>query len=88
MRRKKNELSLLNFEGDALWAKKAGKDEYVVYDQWSSIVDVLTEDDFLNFLDGKLELSDSSGKTWNFRKEHYEAKPHYRDIINFMNHGE
>ena len=74
----------MNFEGDAIWAKKAGEDEFVVYDQWDSIVEILTRDEFFNFLDGNLELADSEGKKWNFRNEHVNAKPSYKSLVHFI----
>jgi hypothetical protein len=77
-------LELLNFEGPVLKAKKANKDEYVIYDQWDSIVDILTEEKFYAFLEGDITLSDSNGKNWNYKREHNDAKPKLRDLINFI----
>ena len=82
--KKEKRIGLLNFEGDAIWAKKAGEDEFVVYDQWDSIVEILTRDEFFNFLDGNVELADSEGKKWNFRNEHVNAKPSYKSLVHFI----
>jgi hypothetical protein len=79
-----NTIVLLNFEGAALWSKKVSANEYCVYDQHEDIVDVLSETEFFNFLDGALTLPDSDGKNWNFKEEHINAKPSYRCLFNFM----
>ena len=82
--KKEKNLELLNFEGPVLKVKKADQNEYVIYDQWDSIVDILTEEKFYEFLEGDLILTDSSGKKWNYRREHVDAKPRLRDLVNFI----
>lgn len=78
-------IELLNFEGPALRAKKSD-DGYVIYDQWDSIVDILSEEKFYEFLEGDLILTDSEGKKWNYARESKDAKPKLRDLVRFINH--
>ena len=82
--KKEKRIGLLNYEGDAIWAKKADDDEFVIYDQWDSILEIVTKNEFFNFLDGNLEVIDSEGKKWNFRNEHVNAKPSYRSLVDFI----
>jgi hypothetical protein len=77
-------LGLLNFEGDAVWAKKAEDDEFVIYDQWDGIMEILSKQDFLRFLDGEIELVDGEGKKWNYMREHVDSKPSHRSLYNFI----
>lgn len=81
---KKNTQWLLNFEGVALKVKKADEDEYVIYDQWDGICEILTLDGFLDFLDGKLEVVDEQGKRWNWAREHRDAKPTLKELFTFI----
>jgi hypothetical protein len=80
----RKDLGLLNYEGDVLKMKKAGEDEFVIYDQWNSIVEILTQDELFEFLDGIRPLTDSSGKTWNWADEHREAKTSLRRIFEYI----
>lgn len=81
---KEKRIGLLNFEGDAVWAKKANDDEFVIYDQWDSIMEILSKDDFFKFLDGDILLSDSNGKEWNYATESRDAKPSFSSLYNFI----
>jgi hypothetical protein len=83
MKENLHRISLINYEGDCLWAKKDGS-EIVIYDQWDSIVEILTTEKFLDWVDGKFELSDSEGKSWAFQKEALEAKPKFKEIFFFL----
>ena len=78
-----NRISLINYEGDCLWAKREGK-EIVIYDQWDSIVDILNAEKFLDWVDGKFELSDSEGKKWVFQKEALDARAKFKEIFFFL----
>lgn len=78
-----NRISLINYEGDCLWAKREDN-EIVVYDQWDGISDILTIEKFLDWVDGKFGLSDSEGKTWFFNKEAKDAKPDFKEIYFFL----
>ena len=49
---KKNDLDLLNFEGPVLKLHKSSKDEFVIYDQWDSIVEVMTLKELCSFFVG------------------------------------
>jgi hypothetical protein len=74
---------LINYEGACLWALNTS-DGIVIYDQWESLVDILTEEAFLEWIDGEFWLMDSEGKKWVFTEEHKDAKPSVREIINFL----
>jgi hypothetical protein len=80
---KKTKLSLINHEGDCLWAIRSG-DDVVVYDQWEDLVEILNVEKFCLWLDGETGLTDSHGKTWYWTKESREAKPSMWKLINFL----
>lgn len=78
-----NRISLINYEGDCLWAKR-DDEEIVVYDQWDGIVEILNTEKFLDWIDGKFGLIDSEGKAWFFQREPREAKPSFKEIFFFL----
>ena len=83
LEKKEEKFSLVNYEGDALWAKRDG-DKVVIYDQWESLVDIMTVPKFCEWLDGDIGLTDSEGKTWYWTKEHRDAKPTMAEVLNFL----
>lgn len=80
---KKTKISLINHEGDVLWAIRSGED-VVIYDQWEDLVDILNVEKFCTWIDGDMGLTDSHGKTWFWTKEHRDAKPSMWKLINFL----
>lgn len=76
-------ISLINYEGDCLWALNT-PDGIVVYDQWESLVEILTEENFLKWVDGEFGLTDSEGKEWFYTKEHRDARATAQQIFNFL----
>lgn len=82
---KRNELGLINYEGDCLKAKKKSMDEYVITDQYGSKLTTWNLNKFCDFLDGKLEITDSAGKSWNYQREHHEARPNTMKLVLFIN---
>ncbi len=79
-----NKLSLINHEGDCLWAVRNEVDEIVIYDQWRSLVTTLTIPEFCSWIDGEFDITDSHDKPWNWNKEHKEAKPSMFKLLNFL----
>lgn len=81
---KKNDLGLLNFEGPVLKLHKSNNDEFVIYDQWDSIVEVMTLKELCSFFDGKTILTDSSGKKWDWSQEHDNAKVSFSKLFKYI----
>jgi hypothetical protein len=75
--------SLINHEGDVLWAIRDAE-KIVIYDQWESLVDIVDVKHFCEWLDGHIGLTDSNGKTWYWTKEYRDAKPSMFSLINFL----
>lgn len=75
--------SLINHEGDCLWAIRDA-DKVVVYDQWESLVDIMDIPSFCKWIDGDIALIDSNGKTWYWTNEHRDAKPGMFKLLNFL----
>lgn len=82
---KRNELGLINYEGDCLKAKKKSMNEYVISDQHGVKLATWNLNKFCDFLDGKLEIKDSAGKSWNYQREHHEARPNTMKLVLFIN---
>ena len=79
----KPKISLINHEGDCLWAIMSGSD-VVIYDQWEDLVDIMSVELFCTWLDGEIGLTDSQGKTWYWTKECRDAKPSMWKLLNFL----
>ena len=84
MNKKQKRLSLINYEGDNLWAIKVEEDKFIVYDQHECIVDILDFVSFCSFLDGDINLIDSDGKIWNYLKESQSSKSKINVIFDFI----
>jgi hypothetical protein len=56
----------------------------ILKDQWGTQIAFITLQEFANFIDGKSEVQDSSGKVWNYGKEHENAKPSPLKIVEFI----
>lgn len=91
----KNRLSLINYEGDCLYAVKSDTEsdgiQIVVYDQYDSLCEIYdTVEQFLDWIDGNAEygIVDSKGKEWFFEKEHKDAKPSFKKIYAFLKNDE
>lgn len=78
-------LSLINYEGDVLRAYYAPfANKYLIKDDHGHIVDVLTRGALIEFFDGDREITTSYGKSYNFKKEHENAKPSQDKIDEFL----
>ena len=79
----KNKFSLINHEGDVLWAKR-DNDKVVIYDQWDELVDIISVELFCTWIDGEIGLTDTKGKAWFWNKEHRDTKPSMWKLLNFL----
>jgi hypothetical protein len=80
-------LSLINYEGDCLHAKKENG-KILVIDQWGKTVETLTTKDLLEFVFGAIDIEDSRGKSWNFQKESSDATPSLQKVYEFITYNE
>ena len=76
-------LGLINYEGDRLTAFKEDIGIAIV-DQYRVLITHMTLEDFYRFLDGSVDVKDSKGKSWNFMKEHPEARAKAGDVGRFI----
>jgi hypothetical protein len=78
-------LGLLNFEGDVLKAYHIPTANiFLITDDHGFIVESCTKQQLINFFEGEKEITTSYGKTYNFEKEHENAKPRQEDIDAFL----
>jgi hypothetical protein len=82
---KRKDMGLLNYEGDVLKLFKTDNAELVIYDQWNCIAEVLDFEGFANFLDGRIDIVDSEGKSWNWLREHPDARTRLYKIFEYLN---
>jgi hypothetical protein len=83
-KKRRKELELINSEGPILKLYKADDNEFVIYDQWDSIVEILTFDDLCLFFDGKILLTDSEGRKWDWLKENHDGRQNFKNIYNYI----
>jgi hypothetical protein len=58
---------------------------YVIWDQWrKGPLMTLTKEDLDKFMEGKIEIVDSSGKMWNYLNEHEDMRPSQETIQIFF----
>jgi hypothetical protein len=77
-------LGLLNYEGDVLKMKRVGHNQFLVEDQWKRNCGVYTTSFIIDFIEGKVEIADSSHRFWNFAEAHENAKPSIETVMNFI----
>ena len=77
---------LLTNEVEALWALKVALDSYEVYDQYEKRVAIFSTDEFIDFLDGCITVTDSNRKEWNYPQESNDAKSAHRKLLVFINY--
>ena len=78
-----NRISLINYEGDCLRAITNGS-TILIKDQYGEELAQWTLKEFQKFISGELEIADSHGKSWNFKREHRDARPSDRQLEQFM----
>jgi len=78
-------LGLLNFEGDVLKAHyKSTSDKFEIFDDHGNFIQTLSKKKLQKFFTGDIELTTSYGKTFNYAKEHENAKPRQEQIDEFL----
>ncbi len=78
-------LSLLNYEGDVLKAYHIPTANiFLIVDDHGYIVESCTKKELVDFLEGRREITTSYGKTYNFTKEHENAKPSHEQIDEYL----
>jgi hypothetical protein len=58
-------LVLLNSEGDILTAYKEGESFHIL-DEYKKVIDVLSKENFINFINGDLILTNSEGEKFDY----------------------
>jgi hypothetical protein len=76
-------IGLINYEGDVLKLYKVHTNEFVIYDQWDSIVEILKLKDLCEWLEGKSTLVDSNGKQWIYT-DHKDACQSLYNIMKYI----
>lgn len=78
-------LGLLNFEGDVLKAYHIPTANiFLIADDHGHIVESCTKQQLIEFFEGKKEITTSYGRTYNFSKEHENAKPSQEQIDEYL----
>lgn len=78
-------LGLLNFEGDVLKAYHIPTANiFLIADDHGHIVESCTKQQLIEFFEGKKEITTSYGRTYNFSKEHENAKPTQEQIDEYL----
>jgi len=85
---KRKDLELLNYEGPVLKLFSEVPGEYAVFDQWDCIVEICSRDRLIEFLEGRVDFTDSNGKVWNFPSCHIEARTPLADVLRYMDEVE
>jgi hypothetical protein len=79
-------LSLLNYEGDVLKAYHIPTAKcFLVIDDHGHVVETCTKKQLIEFFEGAKEITTSYGRTYNFAKEHENAKPSQEKIDDYLN---
>ena len=77
---------MLNFEGDVLKAYHIPTANiFLIADDHGHIVESCSKTQLIEFFEGNKEITTSYGKTYNFSKEHENAKPTQEKIIEYLN---
>jgi hypothetical protein len=79
-------LELLNSEGPILTVVKINEDNtvYKLIDQYKKIT-VISREDLVDFIDGKIRITDSKNKIWHYPSESDGMKPSIHKINEFLN---
>jgi hypothetical protein len=78
-----NRIGLINYEGDCLRAIKKDS-SIIIKDQYGETLAQWEIDEFQKFIDGEIEIEDSKGKSWNFQKEHHNARQSANELTQFI----
>lgn len=79
-------LELLNSEGPILTVVKIDgeKDSFKLIDQYKK-ESTISKEDLIDFIDGKISITDSKNKTWHYPSESDGMKPSIHKINEFLN---
>lgn len=83
---KNKTLELLNSEGTILHAEKIYEgtidEHFVLWDEWcKDPVVELSHAEMKMFIKGKIEITDTNERIWNYAKEHRGMKPNSNETI-------
>jgi len=83
MRKNNKEIELINYEGPCLRARK--KDDSIgIYDQWGNKSMTLDTKSLIDWVDGKINLADSSGKIWVYEEHDSNAKVSRTELVEWV----
>ena len=69
-------IELLNYEGPVLVAHSARKNKiFIITDEHKNIIEVFSYKKFAKFLNGDLDIVDSTGRRFNYLSATNDAKP-------------
>ena len=77
-------LGLINFEGDCVRAYKTGKGAFTIIDDCHEIIAEWNDFEIWAYVTGRIDVTTSYGKTYNFTKEHKNAKPSPEKLYKFL----
>lgn len=79
-------LELLNSEGPILTVENIDgeKDSFKLIDQYKKIT-VISRENLLDFIDGKIKITDSKDREWHYPSESYGTKQSIHKINEFLN---
>lgn len=83
MRKTNKGIELINYEGPCLRATKK-KDSIGIYDQWGKRSMILETKSLIDWVDGKINLVDSSGKIWVYSEHSGDAVISREELINWI----
>lgn len=84
MSNRKNQIELLNSEGPILKAKKSDIDGYILYDSEDSIIDVLSHNEFIDFIYNDKPVIGTDGKEIIYSSYPKDMKPSGEEIEVFI----
>ena len=79
-------LELLNSEGPILTVVKIDgeKDSFKLIDQYKK-ESIISKQDLLDFIDGKIKITDSKDREWHYPSESYGIRQSIHNINEFLN---
>jgi len=81
---KKTEVPLIVIEGENLKVKRTKTiGQFEIIDQWDKLCCVVTLNDFLDWVDGDFEITDSSNQKWVWN-EFKSSQNKLKEIVNFI----
>jgi hypothetical protein len=81
---KKTEEPLIVIEGENLKIRKTKNiGQFEIIDQWDKLCCTITLNDFLDWVDGRFEVMDSSNQKWVWN-EYKSSQNKLKDIVNFI----